>query len=70
MARELQIFESNSVATFTNPSERMTAAINRETPPHAPGTAFRRRDVRLLTDWIYVVKDSSSNSWIFLSRRS
>ena len=33
MARELQLFESNIVVTFTNPQERVTAAINRETPP-------------------------------------
>src|SRR5204863_3177524 len=33
MARELPLFESNIVVTFTNPQERVTAAINRETPP-------------------------------------
>jgi len=47
MARELQLFESNIVVTFTNPSERVTAAINRETPPPAQRNAFHRRDVRL-----------------------
>jgi hypothetical protein len=47
MARELQLFESNIVVTFTNPQERVTAAINRETPPPAQRNALRRRDVRL-----------------------